>query len=119
MLLVLLSCTNLVPVTEELPCTEAGYAVARRTYECTGDGDLANARYLAFTDAYTCADLDWDVEPDTGIIYTNAPGNEVDYFHCAFAMGELACELVADYGDDFSQWLSASSTCEMILEEVQ
>ena len=116
-LLSLLGCTNLEPVSPTAPCEEAGYAIARRTFECTDDGDLANDRYLAFDAAYTCADVEWDLQPDTGIIYTKAPGNEVDYYHCAFAIGELACELVESYGDDFSQWLSASPACDLILEE--
>lgn len=119
LLLSLVGCTNLEPVESTAPCTEAGYALARRIFECTDDGDLANARYLAFTDAYTCTELEWVITPDTGIIYTNAPADEVDYFHCAFAMGELPCELVESYGDDFAQWLTASTACPLILEAAQ
>ena len=90
-LLLLTGCTNLVAVESTMPCEETGYAVARRTFECTGDGELANARYLAFTETYACTELEWNVQPDTGIIYTQAPGNVVDLFHCAFAIGELPC----------------------------
>lgn len=115
-LILLAGCNNLVPVESTAPCEEAGYALSRRTFECTGDGDLANARYLAFTEAYACTELEWDVQPDTGLVYTLAPGDEVDLFHCAFAIGELPCELVEEYGDDFGQWLTASTACPLILE---
>lgn len=112
-------CLNLEPVTADEPCNEVSYAVARRTFECTGDNALANQRYLDFSGAHACKELDWHFEPDSGIIYTNAPGLAVDYFHCAFAVGELPCELVERYGDDYAQWLTASPVCELVIEEAQ
>ena len=49
----LMGCPSLKALPQDQPCLEAGYAIARRTFECTGDGDLANARYELFEAEYT------------------------------------------------------------------
>lgn len=116
-LLLLAGCTNLEPVSGTLPCEEVGYAISRRTYECTGDTELANARYEAFVDTYTCRSIDWELgKQDTDLPNTVGPKGQLDYFHCAFAVGELACELVEAYGDDLDLWLDSSEACPLVIE---
>lgn len=116
-LLLLASCgATLRPVEGTLPCEDTAVAISRRTYECTGDSDLANARYELFFQQYTCVEVDLETELAEAWYDTleSAPG---DWFHCAWAVGELACELVEDYGDDLSLWLSASPVCPYVVEE--
>jgi hypothetical protein len=111
----LLACASLEPVDPEAPCLEAGYAIAWRTFDCTGDEDLANARYELFAKNYEYFPI---VYPEIDVLGTSllapadTPGN---YFHCAFLMGELACELVDQYGDDLDLWLSTSPTCDLVV----
>lgn len=109
---------TLRPVEGTLPCEDTAVAISRRTYECTGDGDLANARYELFWEQYSCVEVDLSSDLD-GAWYTaleSAPG---DWFHCAWAVGELACELVDAYGDDLDLWLSASPVCPYVVEGTQ
>ena len=115
-LLALSACYNLTPVDAGAPCAEVGYAISRRTFECTGDDGLANQRYRDFKDAYACRELDWDFSSDTAYIYAEIPGEASRYFHCSFTIGELPCELVEAYGDDFEQWLTASVACPLVVE---
>lgn len=118
----LAGCASLEALPKDSPCTEAGYAISRRTFECTGDGDLANARFEAFEKQYQCIELpDWYV--DTGVVtqYIQPEGSggalhPPDYFHCAFAISLLPCELVTDYGDDLSKWLQSSNACDYVIE---
>lgn len=115
-LLLLLSCgTTLRPVEGTLPCEDTAVAISRRTYECTGDADLANARYDAFFDQYGCLAVDFETEL-ADAWYDNLESAPGDWFHCAWAVGELACELVDSYGDDLDQWLSASPVCPYVID---
>ncbi len=107
-LLVFAACVTLRPIEADVPCREAGYAISRRTFECTGDGALANRRYEAFARQYTC--ISPAIEYDTGY-YANTPA---DLYHCAFAIGELACSLVTTYGDDLDRWLDSSPMCALV-----
>ena len=91
-------------------CQEIGYAIAGRTQECTGDGEVAEARYAAFEEAYTCVEVD---PSDTAGIDGVKPE---DLFACPLAIRHLACELVVQYGDDVDQWLTASPTCALLVE---
>ena len=104
-----------VPGTQ--PCEDTAVAISRRTFECTGDRDLANARYERFQAEYTCATVDFETELADAWYDSleSAPG---DWFHCAWAVGELACELVELYGDDLDLWLSASPVCPYVVEGV-
>ena len=43
------------------------------------------------------------------------PVPPADYFHCAFAIRQLPCELVEAYGDDFAQYLTASDACPWVV----
>lgn len=91
-------------------CQEVGFAIAGRTQECTGDGETAEARYVAFEEAYTCVEVD---PSDTAGLRGVAPE---DLFACPLAIRHLACELVEQYGDDLDQWLTASPTCALLVE---
>ena len=122
--LVLAGCASLHALPPEQPCLEAGYAIAARTYECTGDGELANDRYLTFRDDYRCVPIpEWHLEDgsvgahlegDSGLLELDPP----DAFHCAFAIRQLPCELVADYADDLDQWLASSNACDWVTDPV-
>ena len=112
-------CYNLTPVEAGAPCEEVGYAISRRTFECTGDDALANQRYRDFEAAYACVDLDGSTAGDTAYVYAELPGPSSRYFHCAFTIGELPCELVDEYGGDFAQWLTASEACLLVVEAAQ
>lgn len=123
--LLLGACAAMRVLPKDQPCIEAGYAISRRTFECTADPDLANARYLQFQDEYTCVPIpDW-YRIDDGISVnglltyddTGRPRIEAqDYFHCSFAISQLPCEAVEAFGDDLSRWLASSDACGWIVE---
>lgn len=120
MLWLLAACNWLSPADGDSPCTEAGFAIARRTFDCTGDADLANARYALFEAETACIEMTYD---DQGKL-TSGPGagSEVlaeQTYHCAFVIGELACETVDDLGDDIWAWLSYSEACDYVIEPAQ
>ena len=102
-----LGCSPPDPIDGEGPCREVGYAIARRTFECTGDADLSNDRYERFDSQLQCVEVDLSISPD-GF-------DEGDYWHCAFAIGELACELVDEYGDEVERWLGTSDACGYVV----
>ena len=122
-LLVLGGCASLHPLPEDQACLDAGYAISRRTLECTNDADLANARFELFVEQYRCKPLP-EYTKDTGIVTiylrpedTGLVGvSPPDFFHCGFAIQQLACELVEDYGDDLWRYLEASDACPWIVE---
>lgn len=88
-------------------CKEVGYAIAGRTQECTGDGALAEARYVSFSEDYACIASQGR---DTALYPTE------DLYACPLAIRNLACELVDSYGDDTRAWLRASPFCALIVE---
>jgi len=117
MLLTLLAgCTWLSPVDPDSPCEEAGYAIARRTFDCTADPELANARHDRFLESTECIPLTFD---EMGQV-TSGPGANQgvlaeDTYHCAFIISELACEVVAELGDDIAGWLEVSNACDYVV----
>ncbi|MFM2247496.1 MAG: hypothetical protein RL071_3570 [Pseudomonadota bacterium] len=92
-------------------CKEAAFAIAGRTEECTGDTSLATARFEAFFDQYTCA----DIPPETMGADTAAAVAPQDLAHCALAIRNLPCVLVDDYGDQLDLYLSASPVCAAVV----
>lgn len=108
MIFLLFSCATTIEPDDF--CQEVGYAIAGRTQECTGDSDLAEARYAAFEEAYTCVEVD---PSDTA-----GPGGvrPEDLYACPLAIRNLACELTEDYGDDLDRWLGASPMCALLVE---
>lgn len=110
-LIALFGCGPILPMEPDQPCMEAGYAIASRTFDCTGDGDLANARMEAFLDHFDCVEID----------ITQAPAepnfdDTVNHFHCAYAIDALTCEAVESLGDDIAAWLSVSPSCPYVVE---
>lgn len=91
-------------------CQEVGYAIAGRTQDCTGDGELAEARYAAFEENYTCVEVD---PSDTAGVSGVRPE---DLFACPLAIRNLACELVESHGDNLDAWLATSPTCALLVE---
>ena len=108
-LLWLISCASTLD-SDDL-CKEVGFAIASRTEECGGGSELAEARYLAFEDPYTCVEVD---PPDTAGVGSVRPE---DLYHCPLAIRHLACELVEEYSDDLDLWLTASPTCALLVED--
>lgn len=103
----LLGCESHRVMDPDQPCLEAGYAIASRTYECTDDNALANARYEAFADDYACIP---HVLDDNG----NIPVQ--DLFHCGYLIRTLSCDDVEAFGDDLDAWLSVSPACQLVVE---
>lgn len=121
-LALLAGCPSLRALPKDSPCLEAGYAIARRTFECTGDGDLANARFERFEDRFRCIDLpDWFVDTAvvTKVLQTGGDEDYVsppDYYHCALSIELLPCELVSEYGDGIARYLDSSNACAYVIE---
>lgn len=115
-------CATLHDLPREQPCYEAGYAISSRTFECSGDADLANQRYHQFQSEYECVPVpEWHL--DTGIAGTYIQGGTggvellpQDAFHCAFAIRQIPCELVEEYGDDLARYLASSDACTWIVK---
>lgn len=107
MILLLFGCAS--TLDPEDFCREAGFAIAARTQECTGDDALAERRYEAFEAAYTCEAFD---PADTGGLV-----KPEDLYACPLAIRNLPCELVATYGDDLDLWLTASPVCQLLVDE--
>lgn len=122
-LALLTGCASLQALPKDQPCLDAGYAISRRTFECTGDADLANARYELFRERFRCVPLP-EYGVDTGVVTKFiAPDDPAyqsvsppDFFHCAFAIEQLPCELVFEYGDDLHRWLDTSEACAWVVE---
>jgi hypothetical protein len=112
----LVGCLTHRELPPDAACTEAGVAIARRTFECTGDDALANDRYEAYIEAVDCKEIDYLDFLESEELYEFEHDTPADLFHCAFAIGELACELVDAYGEDFESWLSASPMCDVVVE---
>lgn len=120
MIALLLSCwgDTIEPVDGKLPCQDTAVAISRRTLECTGDTELAADRYDLFFEEYRCLEVDFTTELHEAW-YDNLEEAPGDWFHCSWAVGELACELTETYGDDLEQWLDASPVCGAIMEGKQ
>lgn len=85
----------------EAVCEQVGFALASRTFACTGDDALAIERQEAFHRGYRCI-----VEPQP------APVGEL--YHCATAILELGCDEVEALGDDLDEWLDSSPACPYV-----
>lgn len=105
--LFLLGCSHPLPTDQY--CKEAAWAIAGRTQECSGDIELAEARYLEFFEQYEC--VEFDIED-----YDSAPIAYENLFHCPLAIRALPCELAEDYADDLDRWMTASPVCAYLVE---
>lgn len=77
--------------------------MAARTFDCTGDGDRANARYERFEREYRCKPVNVQSDPVT------------DYYHCSLAIGSMSCEQAEEAGDDLDAWFTVSAACAYIM----
>jgi len=96
------------PLDPEQPCEEIAYAIGARTEECTGDGELGEARVQALLDTYECLDR-------AEVAEGQSESGGDDAFACALVLRDVACELVAEAGDDLDAWLSFSPSCRLAL----
>jgi hypothetical protein len=104
-------CAVLQPVDPEDPCLEAGYAIAWITEVCSQSVELGNARYEQFDAEYQCVGRAFD-DPEL-----EAAGIRVeDLYDCSFAIRQLPCEVVDDYGTDLASYLAVSEACTWIVE---
>jgi hypothetical protein len=95
-------------VADDQPCLEAGYAIARRTEECTGDLERANDRFHQFERQWTCI----PTPPDDPDLWDVAP----DLYACAATISSLSCDAVDELGDDLSRWLGVDPGCGWVVE---
>lgn len=102
------ACAALRDLPPDQPCLEAGWAIAARTEECTGDSALAAARFERFERAYACV--------PSGPLHPDPRVDDRDLFHCGFAIRNLPCELAVAYGDDLDAWLAASPVCAVVTD---
>lgn len=93
------STCGLYDIEEDEPCRQVGYSIASRTFACTGDGDLANARYEQFASKFQC--ISGDVTADS--------------FHCSRTISALTCDQVAQNGDEMDRWISPAPRCVRLL----
>lgn len=108
MAIVLVGCGGLGTVAPDQPCLEAGFAIARRTEECTGDRELANRRYDTFERQWSCIPTPPD-DPDLGPI-------AADLYGCAATITSLSCDAVDELGDDLALWLGVDPACGYVVE---
>lgn len=108
------SCISLRQMPPDQPCREAGFSIASRIFDCTGDEALANATYERFSDERTC--ILWDLD-ETSERYPFAI--EADLFHCALAIDAMTCDEVERCGQDLDCYLSASPMCALVVEPVE
>ncbi len=109
----LAGCDSISPMPVDLPCREAGYAIAARTAECTGDIALGERRYERYRAQFAC--IEWSAD-DPALWDTGNVGAE-DLFSCSFTIRNLPCEVVADLGDDIEAWLSTDPGCTWVARE--
>lgn len=103
-------CINLKQMPPDQPCKEAGFSIASRIFDCTSDGELANATYERFEEEYACILWDLDEEPDP-----YGSNVEKDLFHCSLVIGAMECDQVLACGDDLDCFLATSPTCALVV----
>ena len=102
-------CQLIEPMPGDQPCKEVGWAIAARTHACTGDVELANARYEDFSDQNDC--VEWTADDER----LGAVPPE-DLFSCAFTIRNLPCETVTELGDDLDAWLALDEGCAYVVQ---
>lgn len=110
LLLLLAGCDPIAPMPADLPCREAGYAIAARTAECTGNVELGQSRYERYRSQWSC--IEWSAD-DPLLLDTANPGPE-DLFSCAFTLRNLPCEMVDELGNDIGAWLELDPGCSWV-----
>lgn len=82
-------------------CEQVGFAVASRTFACTGDEVLAIERQDAFHRGFRC-------------VVEGPPAPVGDLYHCPAAILDLRCDEVEALGDDLDSWLDSSPACPFV-----
>ena len=103
------------PLEEDAWCREAAPAIAGRTEPCTANAQLANSRYEASFDRYTCV----NILPESLTDDSAAAVPPQNLVHLSLAIRHLPCELVDTDGDELDQYIIASPTCDQLVEEAQ
>lgn len=105
------ACAPAKELTVETVCQEAALSIANRTFVCTDDADLANARFDGFGSVARCRLTD-GVPAGTETV---GPGEAiVPYYRCGEALRGLPCPRVSAIGDDLGAWLREASACETL-----
>ena len=87
-------------VTADDLCRSVPYAFASRTLSCTGDADLANARYEQFSANLVCL-----YDPGLHDYEKRA------WFRCAGSVSAVDCDALAAAGTDFGRVLATIVDC--------
>jgi hypothetical protein len=92
---------------DEIPegegCRDIGYAIANKSFECTGDFNKANELYEDFSRRFSCSYRNPTLEESL------VNGGTPSHFGCSRAILSLPCEQIARYpSDDYAWWLSAT-----------
>ncbi len=87
-------------VTADDLCRSVPYALASRTLSCTGDADLANARYEQFSANLVCL-----YDPGLHDYEKRA------WFRCAGSVSAVDCDALAAAGTDFGRVLATIVDC--------
>ncbi len=107
-----LGCDPIEPAPDDLACREAGYAIAARTAECTGNSTLGQDRYERFVKTHTC--IEWS--GDDPLFWDTSGREAADLWSCAFTIRNAPCELVAELGNDIEAWLALDPGCSWVAE---
>ena len=115
-------CDPIEPMPSDLPCREAGYAIAARTTQCTGDAALGQARYERFRAQYAC--IRWQADDPRlaesvsisggGGLDTGGTPHAADLWSCAFTLRNVPCELEPELGDDIDAWMDLDPGCSWV-----
>lgn len=125
-----------VPETQpEEVCADVATTVALLTMQCARDTHLAEQRYARLKDTFRCniegfadactaheaagqracvnSDCFWHAENNTCRGKLNVKGRNP--YACSHAIGNLTCDQLRDYGEDFDLWMAGEATCKEIL----
>jgi len=104
-------------VSEDLPaeevCRDAGYSVANRLFECTGDADRANSGYDTLLDL-GCR-VSGFAKDELGASSLSLEGGGLvpvpEAYGCPADLRALTCDVIKSGESDASVWLAAAPRC--------
>ncbi len=88
--LVVAGCKASWDLEASAPCDHAGFAIASRIHDCTGNASAANAAYERFTKR-RCSLSGGSARPEE--------------FACAVSIADVDCKTTRELGDDIDAWL--------------
>ena len=125
-LLLLLSCYPQRPLTAEGLCADVGYALANRTWDCTGDEAAANAAYEELFEYASCGLEALVVEEDTGWLedgstayFSTRSGEQLEVgeaYACPGAALTVDCGVVETIPAAWGAMVDAAPVCAQVLE---